>query len=73
MLIYVFNFFKRFINTKVPYKGAVIKIGVYKTVKNNFKLLSAHVLLQSEYLVCILVLYLVVWMLCTYFWNMVIK
>ena len=27
----VFNFFNRFISTKVPHKRAVIEIGIYKT------------------------------------------
>ena len=47
--MYVFNFLNRFISTKVPQKGAVIEIGIYKPVKNNFQLFLAHVFLQSEY------------------------
>ena len=47
--MYVFNFFNRFINTKVPHKEAVTEIGIYKTVKNDFQLFLAYVFLQSEY------------------------
>ena len=47
--MYVFNFFNEFISTKVPHKGAVIKIEIYKTVRNNFQLFLAHVFLQPEY------------------------
>ena len=45
--MYVFNFFNRFISTKVPHKGTVIETGIYKTVKNDFQLFLAHVFLQS--------------------------
>ena len=36
--MYVSNFFNRFINTKVTHKEAVIEIGIYESVKNNFQL-----------------------------------
>ena len=48
--MYVFYFFNRVISTKVPHNGAVIEIGIYKTVKNNFQLFLAHLFLQSEFL-----------------------
>ena len=48
--MYVFYFFNRVISTKVPHKGAVIEIGIYKTVKDNFQLFLAHLFLQSEFL-----------------------
>ena len=48
-LMYVFNFFNRFIGTKVPHKRPGIEIKIYKTVKNNFKIFLAHVFPQSEY------------------------
>ena len=47
--MYAFDFFNRFISTKVPHKAAIIEIGIYKTVKNNWQLFLAHLFLQSEY------------------------
>ena len=46
--MHVFSFI-RFISTKVPHKGAVIEIRIYKTVKKNFQLFLAHDFLQSKY------------------------